>query len=238
LEAVKAAPAAAPVAEAKPVEPAAPEKPKEPDRNVNYQEWLEWKIAQQDNTQAEQAKIVNEYKTFMANEQNAKETQAAINRGVEEFQGIEQSYIKQNPDYLKAMEFAREKYSDALRLTNPQFTAKQIDAKIDYDILSFAAQASVKGLNPAEELYDMAMERFGYSKAEERAEQSAVRAERREKPNLKVITNNKRRSATPLSGGGRGGDIPLTLDVAANSMTLGEFANLTPGELAQLEESY
>jgi hypothetical protein len=241
LKQLEAAKPSIPAAEAKIAEKPAeavksPEKAAEPDKNVNYQAWLEWKLSQTDNTIQEQNKLIEEYKGWRAETTKERETQTAINNAVQEFQSLEETYQQKNPDYLNAMEFARNKYAEALKITNPQMTAKQIDAKIDYDILAFASQKSAAGLNPAEELYDMAMERFGYQKAANRQAEIEEEAPRRqaEKPNLKVISNNKRRSASPLSGGGQGGNMPLTPEVAVG-MTMGEFSNLSPDELAQLE---
>ena len=85
----------------------------------------------------------------------------------------------------------------------------------------------------------MAIERFGYTKAQSKARPNAQEEEFTREPvqksNLKAVNSNKRRSASPLSGGGRGGDIPVTLENAANEMTLGEFASLDPSVIAQLE---
>lgn len=235
LESTKTA--SAPAAEIKPAaeSPKSPEKITEPDKNVNYQAWLEWKLEQNDLTIKEQNKVAEDYKIWKADQTKQRETQVAINNAVGEFQGIEESYQKKNPDYLNAMEFARNEYARALKLTNPQMTQQQIDSKIDYDILTFASQKSQAGLNPAEELYDMAIERFGYTRAEAKREVEEWTQKPASKSNLKVVSNNKRRSASPLSGGGRGGDIPVTLENAANGMTMGEFSNLTPDQLMQLE---
>lgn len=214
-----------------------PEKTVEPDKNVNYQAWLEWKLMQNDNTIQEQKVLLEDYKTWKAEQTRQTETQQVINNAVGEFQTIEASYQKTNPDYLDAMEFARNKYAEALSITNPQMTKKQIDAKIDYDILTFASQKSQLGLNPAEELYDLAMERFGYQKTASKLEideEQPIQRRQAEKPNLRTVSNNRRRSASPLTGGGQGGSIPLTKEIAAN-MNMAEFSQLTPDELATLE---
>lgn len=56
----------------------------------------------------------------------------------------------------------------------------------------------------------------------------------RPKPNLKQISAARRRSASPLHGPGQGGSVSLTKEAAA-SMTMAEFAELSPGALAELE---
>jgi hypothetical protein len=242
LKAVQVAPSvpATPTAETKPADKAAaPETPKEPDKNTNYQEWLEWKIAQADNTIAEQSKFTKELGEWRTKQENTEREQAAIRADVEAFTTIEQRYIEKNPDYSAATDFARDTYFKALKLAQPQATEAQINWAIDNEILGYARTWAKQGLDPAEEFYSMAQERFGYtpktSEAEEEPQEERAPARRPvERPNLKTIANNKRRSASPLSGGGQGGALPLTMESVAD-MDMGEFSRLTPAQLAALE---
>lgn len=244
LKAVQAAPAApaSTAVETKPVDKVATqETPKQPDKHTNYQEWLEWKLAQADSTIAEQAKFTKELGEWRTKQETTEREQAAIRADVEAFSTIEQRYIEKNSDYTTATDFARETYFKALKLAQPQATDSQINWAIDNEILSYARKWAAAGLDPAEEFYSMAQERFGYTpKAEESGAQHEQEQDKpplrrmAEKPNLKVIANNKRRSASPLSGGGQGGAFPLTPEVAGD-MSVGEFSRLTPAELADLE---
>jgi hypothetical protein len=192
----------------------------------------EWKLDQQDKALADTSK-------WRTDNQKEAEKQTVIRNAIEEFTGIEQSYKGQNPDYLNAISHARNKYADSIKTLYPKMTDSQINTAIDHEILKFASECSQKGLNPAEELYDMAIERFGYAKQAPKVEEPAKpepKAEKRPdlKPDLRVVSNNKKRSATPLAGGGRGGSIPLTKEMA-DDLTLGEFSKLTPDQIAALE---
>ena len=247
LEAEKASPPAAPsvssVVEQKPTEtkPSVDPASKEPDKNVNYQEWLEWKLAQTDNTVKEQSALLKDYQEWKVGQENSRKEREAWDNDVKAFYSIEEKYTQNNPDYGNATEWARAKYFDAIKMSIPQATDDQINTAINNEIMAYARQWAAKGLNPAEEFYDMAIERFGYNKENARIKESEeamqappLQRKAAEKPNLKMISSNKRRSASPLSGGGQGGGIPLTKEIAAD-MTMSEFSKLTPDELASLE---
>jgi hypothetical protein len=233
-------PAALP-AETKPIDKAATKEiSKEPDKNTNYQEWLEWKLAQADNTIAEQSKFTKELGEWRTKQEASEREQAQVRADVEAFTTIEQRYIEKNPDYSAATDYARETYFNALKLAQPQATEAQINWAIDNEILSYARNWAKQGLDPAEEFYSMAQERFGYVPKSAGTETEPHQEERQpvrrgaEKPNLSRIANNKRRSASPLSGGGQGGALPLTMESVAD-MDMGEFSKLTPSQLAALE---
>lgn len=226
----KAATVPSPTATTPPIDPA-----KEPNKEENYQAWLEWKLAQTDVTTQQQQKLIDEFVNWRADQQKEAETQAKVRSATDEFAVIQQAYAKENPDYDNAVGFARAKYADSVKMLYPQMNDAQIKAAIDHQILLFASECVGKGLNPAEEVYDMAIERFGYVKQEPKPKEEEEPKPRAEtKPSLKTIANNKKRSATPLTGGGQGGSIPLTPEIV-NDMSLGEFSRLTPDQLAMLE---
>lgn len=237
LEKEKAPPPASPEpkTEAKPETSAKPAP--EPNKQENYQAWLEWKLAQNDNTAQEQRTLISQLKKIIDDRQQADRQQQIINQAFDEFNNYEESYKTKNPDYVNATQFAREQYAKSIKILYPQMTAKQIERAIEHEILKFAGGCVQKGLDPAEELYDMAIERFGYVKqdAPDAAEETPKPA-KPAKPNLKAISANKKRSASPLAGGGQGGSIPVTSEMFEN-MTLGDYARLTKDQLMQLEAS-
>jgi hypothetical protein len=237
LESEKVAPVTA-KEEPKKEEVKAAEPAKEPDKNENYQAWLEWKLQQQDNTIQEQAKLTKDYQDWKTAKTNEEQQSRLTDAAIEEFTRIEDAYKKDNPDYGDAMDFAREKYKDAAKIFYPDKTEKQIEEAIDKQMLAYAANYAAKGLNPAEELYDLVVERFGYKKGtvtdmEEDETKPSARTEPK-KPNLRVIEGNRKRSATPLGTGGQSGSIPITKEIAAD-MSLGEFSRLTQEDLINLE---
>lgn len=207
---------------------------KEPNKEENYQAWLEWKLQQQDNTIQEQAKLTREYKDWRTRQEQSQQEERITNAAVEEFTRIEDAYKKENPDYGNAIEFARQKYLDAAKIFYPEKTEKQIEEAIDKQMLTYAAQYASKGLNPAEELYDLVQEKFGYKKAEVTAAAEEEKPAPKQKPNLRIVNENRKRSATPLGTGGQSGSISITKEIAAD-MSVGEFSRLTPEDLANLE---
>jgi hypothetical protein len=100
----------------------------------------------------------------------------------------------------------------------------------------FASQAHKAGLNPAEEIYSIAIERFGYQpkKADESAGVEKAKPVS-SKPNLSVIAANKKRSATGLAGGGQGSGGLTAADV--QNMSNAEFSRLTATQLRELEQA-
>lgn len=239
LEAAQAtSPAASsvPAVETKPASEANVEPSKEPDKNVNYQEWLEWKLNQNDTTIKEQQTLIKDFKDWREDQKKNADINKLYSDATQEFLTIEKEYGKVNPDYGNAIEFARSKYVDAAKLMYPDRTESQIEEATNIQMLKFASDCAKKGLNPAEELYDLAIERFGYTKteAQEAVEDEEPPQRKVDRPNLNRIASNKRRSASPLSGGGQGGSIPITKEIAAD-MSIGEFSKLSPDELAMLE---
>lgn len=234
LEAAKTAPQPAPPPPAPAPAPPNKEAAKEPDKNVNYQEWLEWKLAQSDNTIQEQNKLYKELSDWKNGQEARTKEQETWNNDATAFVEIENRYKATNPDYGNAADYARDKYFNALKISMPQATDAQINAAINNEVMGYARMWRSQGLNPAEEFYDMAIERFGYEKADEEAVATPPMRRTPEKPNLRVVNNNRKRSATPLNGGGQGGSVPLTKEAAAD-MTIGEWNKLTPSEIEALE---
>jgi len=191
----------------------------EPDKLADRTSWLEWKLRQNE-------REVSEFRAWKAKQEQETEHSRTVNEAVQEFNQIVNEYKKGNADFDNAMSFAEKRYAESLRILNPSLSDNQIRTAINQEVLKLAAIAAAKGLNPAEELYDMAIERFGYVKAEETTK----------KPDLKKIEENKKRSVSGIAAAGSSGKMPLTLE-AISKMSNGEFANLDPALLRQLEEA-
>ena len=207
----------------------------EPNKLENYEEWLEWKDQQSEKLAREALAAANEVRAWRDEQRQQSEYSTMVSSAVEEFVAIENEYRAKNQEYGDAIEYGRQRYGDALKLLNPALSSAQIEKQIDQQMLMFAAQAKGKGLNPAEELFSMAVERFGYTPSEKtpsKAEAPAVQSVSR--PKLSVVQSNKRRSATGLSGGGQGGSASLTA-VDLENMTNAEFSKLSPSQLRELE---
>ena len=211
----------------------------EPDKATNPEAWKEWKIGQ---LEAKQNEINQRFEAQAKIEQETKVFREAIG----EFNQIRDDYISKNPDYIPAFTHGFDAYAKSIKMMNPSLSNQQITGMIDRELLKFAGQCVAKGLNPAEELYDMAIERFGYApnsaktskntEEEQEPVHEAPKGIQREapRPNLRNIANNRKRSASPLVGAGQTGKGQLTKEGAAN-MTLGEMMELDPADWAELE---
>lgn len=235
---VPAAPAAQPKTDVKPATDA------EPDKAANPEAWRDWKDKQLETKYADIEKRLEA-------DARQKEEVKVYGEAIGEFNQIRDKYIVKNPDYVPAFHYSFDAYAKAIKMSNPGMTQQQITNHIDREMLQFAGQCVSKGLNPAEELYDMAIERFGYApnsskgaedgdaEVEEEAAPAnkapdGIRPKEALRPNLRNIANNRKRAASPLVGGGQSGKGQLTKEAAAN-MTLGEMMELEPGDWAELE---
>ena len=243
LESARTAPAAADVKQTvvgdKKADPADPE----PNKQEQYEAWLEWRDRQLEakaaGLEAKVAKIDGRLEQQDQERAYAGQFQAAVH----EFIDIENAYRQENPEYNEAIGHGRMEYLRAAKIMHPDKTTAQIETAIDNQMIQFAAQAAVKGLNPAEELYDLCIERFGYVPKDRRIAEPEVKSDNakaisapvaKAKPDLAVIQANKKKSASSLNGGGSGGSQTLTPDDLAN-MTNAEFSNLSPAQLRELE---
>lgn len=209
----------------------------EPDRATQPEAWRDWKDKQLESKYA----AIEER---LATESRQKEEVKIYSEAINEYNQIRDKYIAKNPDYIPAFTHSFDAYSKSIKMTRPDLTQKQITGMIDREMLQFAGLCVSKGLNPAEELYDLAIERFGYApKAaeavaddveQENKAPDGVRPKETPRPNLRTIANNRKRAASPLVGGGQGGKGQLTKAAAAD-MTLGEMMELEPSDWAELE---
>lgn len=169
-----------------------------------------------------------------AREQTERRT-TMINAAKSEIESIKQSYQKQNPDFDAAFKYGEAEYTRALKALFPKFSASQIKAAFDTEVLNLGIKASREGTNLGEVLYDLAIDRFGYQPNGDggQRQQTGGGDRRPGKPNLRVISGNQKRSASPLDGGGRSGGSRITLEQAAD-MSLGELMSLSEEDTAYL----
>jgi hypothetical protein len=218
----------------------------EPNKTTNYEEWLEWRDRQVEKAAIEAkagveeiGKSLKEIKEWRESQQEKIRRDAIVDAAVSEFVEIEDAYKKENPDYANAVDFGRKEYGKAIRMRDWDKTPAQIEAELDHMMLMFASQAKSKGLNPAEEIYDLAIERFGYTPKTKQQEAEAEDNGQTEdlppkkKTNLSKIQENKKRSISGLaSGSGTSGTLTAA-DI--DNMSNAEFSRLTPSQLRELE---
>lgn len=195
----------------------------EPSKQDNYEAWLEWKDRQLERKTAQLEQKLNEreQREYVSNLYTA---------ALQELQDDETTYKRAKPDYDAAMEHMKTAYVNAMRMVNPGVTGKEVNSAMQQSILKLAATAKARGVNPAEALYDAAIEFYGYQPGQATEAKPAAKPA----PNLGKIAANQRRSASPLQGGGSGQSAMLTMEMVAN-MSNAEFMKLTPAQLRQLE---
>lgn len=210
----------------------------------NSLQWAQWKIRQQD---AKLSKI-----DVFTQEQEQKTQQDVVYSGAQrEFTTLARQTAQKNPDFLPAVKHAFDRMCMDLHYDNPNLTPDQIVAQVERSLLIKCGSFAKRGVDPMAAVYDMAIERYGYRPGE-RTRRAAVQEDeqnelpdnngrglpprQRQQPNLRVINNNRRRSATGLSGNGQGASARLNAEDVAN-MTLGEMANLDRDIWDQLENT-
>lgn len=196
----------------------------EPNKQDSYEQWLEWKDRQIEN----KVKILDEK---LSNREREDKNSKIYSDAVDELQEAKARFAKKQPDVDDAANHLVKRIKQSLTDLNPNWSEKRVLSETGNRLLVMAAQAAAKGIDPAEELYDLAIEKYGYSKKEpEHIE------DRERKTDLKTISNNKKKSASPLQGGGQSGSISLTKEAVAD-MSLSEFSKLTPSQLRALEDA-
>lgn len=195
----------------------------EPNKAEEYEKWLEWRDRQTESVATKAIEAVEEIKRTQAAERERQESERVFHGAIAEFQGYEAQVKAKVPDYDAAAAHMRGQVERSIKIVNPHYTPQQVErATIDY-LLRRAAMAATEGHNPAEALYHTAKSEFGYTPA------PVAKA-----PPVDVIDKNRKRSATGQTGAGQSGSV-VTTPKEAGSMSLAEFAKLTPHQIAELE---
>lgn len=195
----------------------------EPDKEKDLAGWLVWNAEEQRKWRAEQT--AQSTKT-----QEEQRVSNLVQSAKQEIEEIQTSYRKTNPDYDNALTHAKTAYSQAVKTLNPNMSEAQIKQAIDKEIFNIALKCDREGTNLGEVIYDMAIERFGYDPDTESKPSTTATP----RPNLRVVSNNKRRSASALEGGGQRAAGRITLE-AASQMSPGELNALSPEDWSYLE---
>ncbi len=156
---------------------------------------------------------------------------AAIN----EFNEIEQDFIKETPDYEKASEFMLNNMVKGVMAAYPHATEKQALQHVQKQILAIASNAARNKQNPAAVLYNLAYERYGYDPRNN--PKTAIDAKKEsldlKRENLKNVDKNKKRAASSFSNGGQNGSTSVTSEEGAN-MSAADFSKLSAKEIDAL----
>lgn len=157
-------------------------------------------------------------------------TQAA-----DELSAIEHDFMADNPDYSAATRHMIASMYNGAKSLYPEMTDKQATEVIKNKVLSVASDAARRGMNPAEVLYQISFDNYGYEPKADTQAAPETPAKPKADPvaNLRKKAKNKKRSVNGLSGGGQNAGARVTID-EANTMTLGDFGNLSEAEMDEL----
>ncbi len=217
----------------------------EPDKNTDPEAHERWRVR----------KLAADLQSM----QDWKETQEKKTRYEEnlkvardEFSGFEQQFQTRDDakDYEDVASFAVSAIAQSLRIMNPGWTQQQVAQQSELELLKRAGALQKAGhSNPIEALYHQVKNTWGYQPkaaaavaAEGEGEDDApARGEDGKfekkplKPSLKQIAENKKKSASSMTPGGRSGNAPLTRDGLLKG-SVSDWARLTPEQLKQAEE--
>lgn len=155
--------------------------------------------------------------------------QVLHNQAVEEFNDIEAEFSKETPDYEDASAHMIKGMYAGVKAAYPDITDKQALQFVQNRVLQIASNAAKRGLNPAEVLYQMSFDNYGFQPGQKKpGENKNTKAD-----NLKNIAKNKKRSANAFQGGGQNAGARATIE-EANKMDLATFGNMSEAEIDEL----
>lgn len=239
-DALKFPPAAAeqPAAPAKGTDP-------EPDKNTDPDAHVRWELRQ--------AKAqLQDLGDWRAQREKKELYEENLKVARDEFSGFEQQFQTREDakDYVDVANYAVAAIAQSIRIMNPGFTQQQVAQQAELQLLKRAGAYQKAGhANPIEALYHEVKNTWGYQpKAPAAADPPAGEGEDGQprgddgkfekkplKPSLKQIADNKKKSASSMTPGGKSGNTPLTRDGLLKG-GLSEWARLTPEQLRQAEE--
>lgn len=167
----------------------------------------------------------------------ASQEQDLQRQAVNEFVNFENEFKATTPDYEAASSHMIRRMTEGVAAVYPAATPAQVSQFVRNQVLQLAGKAATYGVNPAEALYAMAHEKYGYTKAapkvdpkltptpKEKAEDAAKK--------LALVNKNKQRSASPLTSGGQNGSPATSIEEAAE-MNLADFSKLSAREIDQM----
>ena len=191
--------------------------------------------AQQNQNQAQPSQPEQKELTVeeqLAQMQQEKQYSNLLNQATQELAAIEDDFVQEVPDYNKATEHMQASMEDAVLKANPGATRLQAKQYVNQQVFKMACQYSGMGVNPAEALYNIAMERYGYKPEVQNQDVTKENLDKQAQ-NLRKIQKNKRRSASSLQGGGQNSSTSVTSEEAA-ALTMADFAKLSEAEINQL----
>lgn len=166
--------------------------------------------------------------------ESERETERLRAQAADELSDIETEFAKEHEDYKDAATHMVKGLYGATRQLYPHLTEKQAIQAVQNKVLGIASQAARNGQNPAEVLYQMSFDRFGFDPDKvQKADDAPGKKKTNAADTLKKKAKNRKRSANGLTGGGQSAGARVTIDEAKN-MSLADFGNMSETEIDDL----
>ena len=186
------------------------------DINADPVKWLEQKQTQ-----------TQERIEQLEQERQAREQINVVNQATAQLIEIENQFTAQQPDYPEVAEFLAKEIKKGIKVLNPHIGARELDQQFQMQVLRMAGQYHAQGLNPAEELYYLAKDEFGYTPAQKETPAQPV------KPDLTKVAANRARNAGTAGVTATSTSGQLSADAMLN-MSMAEFSKLSESEKNRL----
>lgn len=186
-----------------------------PDKEQDYVGWLESELSS--------------IKEKVDRQERQKEEERLMYAAENNFKQFENSFKQTVPDYDDVAKFALQEIAASYIKLNPKVREDQLPNLIKQRVLEMAAEFYSEGLNPAEAMYHMAKEKYGYKPTTQEAKEDRPAAR---KPDLTVVATNKKKSGMLGAKGNSGA--PLTTGQGAIEMSNAEFSQLSERELDRI----
>lgn len=144
----------------------------------------------------------------------------------QELRDKELAFKSSAPDYDDAIEHGIQRVIKQQKMLNPSISEEAIRAQLNIERVQFAARMQAQGKNPAQGLYELMTEVYGYqpTKAEKKAS---------EVQKFEAVKSNKARMASGAASGGATGVAPVSAE-SVKTMTLADFAKLSQDDQARI----
>jgi len=194
----------------------------EPDKAKDPVAWFTWRDQQREQE-------IKELKTWKESQEQQYQAVNLETAAVQEFKAIEADFKASVSDFDQVADHFNGKIAESISNLEPHLTPEQVMVKVKDRVLRMAGEYVRQGLNPAEELYHLSKERYGYKAPVDDGEEEPAP----KKPDLSKVAANRKRNAGTAGAKGSGSMPQLTREVAAD-MPVHEWAALSADEKRRL----
>jgi len=129
-------------------------------------------------------------------QEREKQSQNQLTAATQELGGYIQRFAATKPDFQDVAVHVEKTLAKVIRADNPGISSADLTKAVDQRVLLMASKAVNAGIDPAAYLYHVGTTEFEYKPKEP----EAPKPKAGEKPDLKVVDKNRRKSANGLSG--------------------------------------